>query len=227
MFDRPEPWPDITVGIDVDIPAADDITPMVDVVEFTGVQPYKLVMFGENGQLPRLVTRRQLIFTARRWANTIGNRTPQHDTEGLFAEFENPTALTPGWRQGMRPVIPAPEDPTERLLWAVSDPTAPAKPWLPTVAEQDAAWWAKVRASTRAARTGATRRLRNRRPDRLTPMTRRARTTPVPAGTDDCAPPTVVGLTQPCHVRPATTHAMTPEPSPRAPRRLHPVPPAR
>jgi len=88
------------------------------------------------------VTRRQLIFTARRWANSIGYRVPQHDDAGLFAEFANPTALMPGWKPGMRPVIDAPEDAVERLLWVVSDQVAPAKPRLATVPEQDESWQA-------------------------------------------------------------------------------------
>jgi len=92
--------------------------------------------------LAGLVTRRQLIFTARRWANSIGYRVPQHDDAGLFAEFANPTAIMPGWKLGMRPAINAPEDPTERLLWVVSDQVAPAKPRLATVREQDESWQA-------------------------------------------------------------------------------------
>jgi hypothetical protein len=31
-------------------------------------------------------------------------------------------------------------DPVELLLWLVA-PAAVGKPWLPAVAEQDAAWW--------------------------------------------------------------------------------------
>ncbi len=68
--------------------------------------------------LTALVTRRQLIFTARRWANNVGYRVPQHDDAGLFAEFANPTALMPRWQPGMRPAINAPEGSVERLLWA-------------------------------------------------------------------------------------------------------------
>lgn len=97
---------------------------------------------GAYVSLTGLVTRRQLIFTARRWANTIGYRIPQHDDAGLFAEFADPIALMPGWKLGMRPSIDAPEDPTERLLWVVSDQVAPAKPRLATVAEQDESWQA-------------------------------------------------------------------------------------
>ena len=92
--------------------------------------------------LAGLVTRRQLIFTARRWINSVGYRVPKHDDAGLFAEFANPTALMPGWKPGMRPTINAPEDPLERLLWVVSDQVAPAKPRLATVPEQDECWQA-------------------------------------------------------------------------------------
>lgn len=91
--------------------------------------------------LSGLVARRDLILTARRWANTIGLRQPQHDGEYLFASFRDPLALVPGWKPGARiPQLPVPEDPSARLLWIVGD-GAVAKPWLPTMAEQDAAWW--------------------------------------------------------------------------------------
>ncbi len=112
-----------------------------------GLDPHALVTAPAKSRnayaaLPGLVTRWQLIHTARRLANTIGHRAPQHDVNGLFAEFQDPLALSPTWRLPMPiPQIPAPQDPTERLLWTVSDAAAPAHPWLPTVAEQDEAWW--------------------------------------------------------------------------------------
>lgn len=51
IFEEQEPEPYITVGIDVDIPAADDITPWIGVANFDAVQPYKLVIFGEKSSL--------------------------------------------------------------------------------------------------------------------------------------------------------------------------------
>jgi hypothetical protein len=51
LFEPTDPWPYLTVGIDVDIPAADDLIPRVDVADFDGVQPYKLVMYGEKSSL--------------------------------------------------------------------------------------------------------------------------------------------------------------------------------
>lgn len=51
LFERPDPWPYISVGIDVEIPDADDITPMIDCLDFAGVQPYKLILFGEKHSL--------------------------------------------------------------------------------------------------------------------------------------------------------------------------------
>jgi hypothetical protein len=51
IFSPPEPWPYINVGIDVQLPAADDIIPKLAVEDFTGVQPYKLVMVGEKSSL--------------------------------------------------------------------------------------------------------------------------------------------------------------------------------
>jgi len=51
IFERPDPWPYITVGLEVDVPDADDLVPRVDVADFHGVQPYKLVLFGEKSSL--------------------------------------------------------------------------------------------------------------------------------------------------------------------------------
>jgi len=90
--------------------------------------------------LPGLVSRRQGIFRARRWVNSIGHREPSYDVNGLYVEFQTPLALSPSWKPPARiPQIPAPTDPSERLLWAVSDTAAPAQPWMPTVEEQDEA----------------------------------------------------------------------------------------
>jgi hypothetical protein len=51
IFEEPIPAPYINVGIDVDIPAADDIIPKLGVDDFTGTQPYKLVIVGEKSSL--------------------------------------------------------------------------------------------------------------------------------------------------------------------------------
>lgn len=51
IFKRPDPVPYITVGINVEIPDAEDIIPRADVEDFTGTQPYKLVIFGEKSSL--------------------------------------------------------------------------------------------------------------------------------------------------------------------------------
>lgn len=94
------------------------------------------------GALPALVARVTAILTARKYANFIGHREPQHDANNLFADYRQPLALSPQWKPPAQiPRIPAPHDPTERLLWTVSEAAAPAQPWLPTMAEQDAAWW--------------------------------------------------------------------------------------
>ncbi len=93
-------------------------------------------------ELPGLVEKWRVIADAHARANRVGMRIVEHDHEGLFAAFENPMAFFPGWKPPMRgPLIPFPEDATARLLWTVSDEVAPARPWLPTVAEQDAAFW--------------------------------------------------------------------------------------
>jgi hypothetical protein len=51
IFQEPVPDPYINVGIDVEIPDADDIIPKLGVDDFTGVQPYKLVIVGEKSSL--------------------------------------------------------------------------------------------------------------------------------------------------------------------------------
>ena len=50
-FTRPNPRPYISVGLEVNIPDADDIEPYVGAHGFTGVQPYKVVLFGEKSSL--------------------------------------------------------------------------------------------------------------------------------------------------------------------------------
>jgi hypothetical protein len=50
-FSRPEPWAYLTVGIDVDLPDADEIMPSLAVQDFRGVQPYRVVMIGEKSSL--------------------------------------------------------------------------------------------------------------------------------------------------------------------------------
>lgn len=51
IFQPKEPWPYITVGVDVDIPDAGDLEPRIGVDDFDGVQPNKLVMVGEKSSL--------------------------------------------------------------------------------------------------------------------------------------------------------------------------------
>lgn len=60
----------------------------------------------------------------------------------MFGEFSRPMTFHPDWKLPARiPPLPSPQDPTQRLLWVVGPDAAMAKPWLPTLAEQDAAWW--------------------------------------------------------------------------------------
>ena len=47
----PTPWPYLSVGLDIDIPDVDDLEPQIGVLDFTGVQPYKLVLIGEKSSL--------------------------------------------------------------------------------------------------------------------------------------------------------------------------------
>ncbi len=50
----------------------------------------------------------------------------------------------PTWKPQQRvPQLPVPEEETARLLWLTSEQATGARPWLPTIAEQDRAWWAQ------------------------------------------------------------------------------------
>ncbi|HEY3034415.1 MAG TPA: hypothetical protein VGJ54_07135, partial [Streptosporangiaceae bacterium] len=51
IFTPPQPRPRLYVGVDVDIPGPEDLLPEVRLDDFTGTQPYKLVMFGEKSSL--------------------------------------------------------------------------------------------------------------------------------------------------------------------------------
>jgi hypothetical protein len=51
VLEREEPSPYITVGVEVEIPEADDLEPRVSVEGFIGEQPHKLVFFGEKTSL--------------------------------------------------------------------------------------------------------------------------------------------------------------------------------
>ena len=51
MWEQPDPWLHLKVGIDLEIPDADDIHPTIGLEEFTGTQQYKLVVFGEKSSL--------------------------------------------------------------------------------------------------------------------------------------------------------------------------------
>jgi hypothetical protein len=50
-FRQPDPYPYMTVGLEVEIPGADEITPRLGVADFRGVQPYHLVLIGEKSSL--------------------------------------------------------------------------------------------------------------------------------------------------------------------------------
>jgi hypothetical protein len=53
--DHGRPWPYISVGIDIEIPDADEITPEVGALGFDGTQPYRLVMVGEKASLAEVL----------------------------------------------------------------------------------------------------------------------------------------------------------------------------
>lgn len=99
-------------------------------------------------ELPALADKSDVIRKAWRLANTIGHRQPQHDTNGLYSTFRKPMTFFPTWRHPARiPAIPFPADRVERLVWMLSPEAQAAEPWLPTVAEQDAAWVAQFEAT--------------------------------------------------------------------------------
>ncbi len=50
-YSRPGPWPYLTVGIDVDLPDADEILPEVGIAGFEGSQAYRIVIIGEKSSL--------------------------------------------------------------------------------------------------------------------------------------------------------------------------------
>lgn len=92
-------------------------------------------------ELQNLTERHDVLRRARGLINTAGLRQSQHDTQQQFATFADPHALTgytPG--SGPPPRIDYPQDKGRLLLWLVGE-AAKARPWLPTVAEQDEAWW--------------------------------------------------------------------------------------
>jgi len=102
--------------------------------------------------LGELVTRRNVILSARAWVNQLAGLKPEHDERGLFLEFRRALKLVPPLAPTQRiPDLPAPTDPLERILWVVNE-GAVAEPWLPTVAEQDAAWWDAFGARVEQAR---------------------------------------------------------------------------
>lgn len=101
-------------------------------------------MRGAYFALPGLVEKWRVIVDAHGRAIGVGQRTVKYDHDGLFSAFENPMTFFPGWKlPAPIPRIPFPDDATARLLWLASDEVTKAKPWLSTMAEQDAAWWAQ------------------------------------------------------------------------------------
>jgi hypothetical protein len=54
-FERVELEPFVSVGVDVEIPDADELTPTVGIAGFHGRQPYKLVFLGEKSSLAEVL----------------------------------------------------------------------------------------------------------------------------------------------------------------------------
>lgn len=55
IISRDEPSAYVNIGVEVEIPDVDDIEPQVGLEGFTGVQPYKLVLFGEKSSLKNVL----------------------------------------------------------------------------------------------------------------------------------------------------------------------------
>lgn len=92
-----------------------------------------------------LVARHRLLREARRLAYLISERTPRKDVADLFLSFGNAVdAFMPRRQKTQRmPESWFPSsDPVHALLFLASDDeqVVAAKPWIPTIAEQDEAW---------------------------------------------------------------------------------------
>jgi hypothetical protein len=51
IWEKRDPWPYLSVDVEIDVPDLDELMPSVGVAGFDGVQPYKLVIFGEKSSL--------------------------------------------------------------------------------------------------------------------------------------------------------------------------------
>ena len=98
---------------------------------------------GAYGRLGDLAHRLDLVRRARSTIIGITGQTATHDVNGLFSGFANPLVFWGGQPPPAMARIPAPVDPIPRLAWLVGDGAA-GEPWLPTIAEQDAAWEAST-----------------------------------------------------------------------------------
>ena len=48
---KPDPWPYLSIGLDITVPSVDQLELYVGLAGFHGVQPYKIVMIGEKSSL--------------------------------------------------------------------------------------------------------------------------------------------------------------------------------
>jgi hypothetical protein len=104
--------------------------------------------------LDGLAVRWSAILSARYRVNRLGERQVQDDYRGLFSTLRRPMALFPNWRPPQpMPQLPIPDSAPARLLWYVGEEGTRAEPWLPTVAEQDAAWSEQFRTPRSRLRT--------------------------------------------------------------------------
>ena len=107
-------------------------------------------------ELAELADRLRAIRTARLDVITLAEQTPEHDTGHNFALLRRPQALAPGLSPGPRmlPRLDVPADPVSMLVWLVTV-AEPAEPWLPSTAEQDAAWFDVFGQAQQARRAAA------------------------------------------------------------------------
>ena len=97
------------------------------------------------GRLGELAHRLNLIRRARTTIIGVTGRTADRDVNGMFATFEDPLVFFGGNPPPFSARIPWPTEPIAALVWvATATDAAAARPWLPTVSQQDDAWSASA-----------------------------------------------------------------------------------
>nr|CAA9311522.1 MAG: hypothetical protein AVDCRST_MAG46-180 [uncultured Nocardioidaceae bacterium] len=90
--------------------------------------------------LAELADRHRVLRDARHACVLLRGQAPADDVDHHFLLLRRPQLLFPQWRPpAALPQPEPPRDPVARLVWLLTT-AAPAEAWLPSVAEQDAAW---------------------------------------------------------------------------------------